>query len=440
MVEQVKDIFNSGYMSVIRLADFLDYGSYLLRKRQVAKWSDPQLEAVEEVTADKSFRLLHKYSLALKEAMESGAITDSLKFNVNCGSDYNGIHGKGIAFSLKPKAPEPGDFGYENELVEDIIEDVSKGEKAPSIFCLDAILYMDSFLPATLKKLEPIFFNDGRRGYKSNIDINKFDHWKESGRLSEKDALALESFGEFLTKLTDRELICLGRHETAKNTKDSIKHLFWRWWSLSERRFNGLERFSVDKLVFNREFVKGFKDIYHCSEEIVFKLVNDKEDYVSALSKLQAQSNKYLEALANFQAPADEIWDSTIRTFAGFGHLIHTFTTFVYLIIAKHPKSEYPVPPYVDSNITYFPNLLDSLLKLKLSDFSFFSEHDFEGLRKEAIKKSANPLMFDYDLFWKGKIAFSEFLKFFKETSGTIRGICQKYLPISNKPTFEREN
>jgi hypothetical protein len=383
MTSPVKDILDSGYMNVIRLADFFDYGSYMLFKRQVAKRSDPELEAVEEVTADKLFRLFHKYSLALKEVMEPCGIADSLKLNVNCGSDYNGIHGKGIAFSLKPNAPDPGDFGYEMELVEDIIEDVSRGEKAPPIFCLKAIIYIDSFLPDTLKKLEPISFEDGRRGYKSNIAINKFSYWRESRRLSEEDAFALESFDKFLAKLSDRELICLGRHESAKNTKDSIEYLFRKWRSLLKERFAELEN-SADNLVFNRKFVKGFKDIYHCSEEIVFKSVYDKKDYVSALSKLQVQSNKYLEALANFQASADKIWDSSIRTFSGFGHLIHTFTTFIYLIIAKHPKSEYHVPPYVDSDIIYLPNLLDSLLKLKLSNFSFFPEDYFEKLRKEA--------------------------------------------------------
>jgi hypothetical protein len=61
-------------------------------------------------------------------------------------------------------------------------------------------------------------------------------------------------------------------------------------------------------------------------------------------------------------------------------------------------------------------------------------------MRRDTSTKGTGPLIFDYDRFWKGEIEFSEFLKFFKETSSKIEEIYQKYFSISNNPTFEREN
>lgn len=412
-----------GKQSIKRMADFFDCGLYLLYCRQGDKPSEKGKLLVEAVTADKIFRLLHKLSnilCVIRKKNTDVKDIDFPDFDVRIGLDLNGMHGKGIAFPLKYKAPNVVDISDEdiNEL------DINEGQnRKPPLFSCSAIEYLEKLsFPPPKRRLSVEMLSDGRRAYSSIVGQREFEEWRKNGRFDEKNTDLILEFKSFINRLEDRELICLGRHENVKDTINAVEHLFKRWKDGLDIALKRVEKLHHEKKWPEEEDMNKLKKLYNYTQEMIFKSEVDKEYYEKAYEELKKETHPALKKLLENQSPADIIWGSSseVKRYVYFGYLFHTFTSFLFLALASHPSSKYYTPKYITSDVNYelLPSLVDNILKEdRMTKISYSSENYQKIIRSLSTSKLTNGL-FNFDSFRKGDLSI--YINYFKNTQVTI--------------------
>lgn len=417
MPEKETHTLDSGERSIIRFADFIDYGLYLIYRRQTDKPTNPGL--VEAITSDKMFRLLHKLSSVVS--------SENPMFDLKIGLDRNGIHGKGIAFQLKSAAIEKADNSYTNEEEEEIFElkvkTPDKKQRMPSRYkySCKAIQKIESCFPWQSRLISEIC-NDGREMYRTTIGAKEIKEWVNNGRLDTDTADLIKTFANFINRLEDKEVICLGRHENIENTEDSIQFLFKTWKNGMFNILSLLEKMATEGQWPGRETIERFEKLYQSSDEMINKSEADREYYEKAYRELEKETNPFLRRLVDHQSRADIIWgDSKIKQYVYFGYLCHAFTIFTFFALALHDKKQgdvYRMPAYIAKavNIDFMgiPCLIAELLKMDIFEKKTYAKAKYVLMVQDIISQKSSCEIFHFKGFHEGDL--SAYIHYFRET------------------------
>lgn len=402
MSEVPQKTLGNGDQSVIKLADFIDYGLYLLNRRQADKPFDENNHLVEEVAASKLFRLLHKLSDSIMCALQKKKGVNLPNFDIRSGIDSNGMHGKGIAFDVKSTAPSV-DLEADEEVS---VSTKDTNKYMPKLYICKAIERLEHYIPEQKRRLTSGKLSNGKDGYSSSVSAHELNKWRVK-RLDNKSEDLLRDFGSFINRLDDRELISLGRHESAKNTEDSIRYLLNKWKKNIGNTLKSLEELQKKNNWPSEDLIEQFRRLYYCSEEMVFKSVTDRSHYEKAYEKLSKEKDPSFKVLLEAHATPDKIWgDPKVKGFVYYAYLFHSFTSFLFYALASHRSSKYRIPKHINIDVDYqsLPSVIAKMLKVGVPERSSYSLKEYHEIIQQ-VSKEARTDDFDFKSFGGGDLS-----------------------------------
>jgi len=276
--------------------------AYALRKRfEALKNREPSLLGLGEIDADKSMRLLDKLwekRPDLNTEKNGGSI---LQLGVE--RDFNDKHGHRIAFPMTGPLSIDGVAGAKP--------------------VLEAIGALDDVLSPSAK----IFARRTKREswgeitvLEPQVDAANLTFLIREGLLTRSDMAFLEHFGHACANLSEREMIALGRHETAEGTYISLQWELDRWRQWIADAFAVLTSAAE---IGEKEATRASFALWQCwsfARESIIKsgvlgsdaFLSDQKAYADALHKLHSPSSgtdpSILMLLGGVQSSPNQIW------------------------------------------------------------------------------------------------------------------------------------
>lgn len=288
--------------------------AFALRKRfEGVRGRDRKVVGLSEFDVDKTFRLCDK--LWEKRPDRDRRRKDRLMIDLCVKRDFNDKHGHRIAFPITRKegdrtsAPQPLPVLTFIELIDKNLRPHTK------IFTLHE---------RATGWGAPLFFIEPQ------VDVARLTSLIKKGLIDEDDISMLTNFGDASSILDEREIVSLGRHESAQSTRLSLLWELKRWKKCTSDAFatlSGIVEIDDEK----NEFASS--QLWECwsfARECILKagvlpndpFWSDRLAYEAALQKLKDPKSrtdqKILNLILSAQDSPEDIWDNILVSSLGF--------------------------------------------------------------------------------------------------------------------------